>query len=63
MNKEELLKHRSRFLKVRCNQCSNEQIIFERATSSVKCKVCGGTIVKSTGGKGKVLGEIVEVYS
>ncbi|MEM2940327.1 MAG: 30S ribosomal protein S27e [Thermoproteota archaeon] len=56
------LKPRSRFLKVRCNQCSNEQIIFEKTASNVKCRTCGRTIVKSTGGKGEVLGEIIEVY-
>ncbi len=60
---KELLKPESRFLKVRCSQCVNEQIVFERPASSIKCRVCGKTIVKSTGGKGEVFGEIVEVYS
>ncbi|MBO3841849.1 MAG: 30S ribosomal protein S27e [Candidatus Brockarchaeota archaeon] len=58
-----LFKPRSRFLKVKCSQCENEQIVFERPASNIKCKVCGKTIVKSTGGKGKVFGEIIEVYS
>jgi len=58
-----LFKPRSRFIKVKCSQCSNEQIVFERPASNVKCRVCGRAIVKSTGGKGKVLGEIIEVYS
>jgi small subunit ribosomal protein S27e len=56
------LKPRSRFLKVRCNQCSNEQIVFEKTASNVKCRMCGRTIIRSTGGKGEVLGEIIEVY-
>ncbi|MEM2930552.1 MAG: 30S ribosomal protein S27e [Thermoproteota archaeon] len=60
---KELLKPKSRFLRVRCSQCSNEQIVFERPATNIKCRVCGRTVVKSTGGKGKVSGETVEVYS
>lgn len=59
---ENILKPRSSFLKVRCNQCSNEQIVFEKPASNIKCRVCGKLIVKSTGGKGKFLAEILEVY-
>lgn len=62
MEKEQL-KTKSHFLKVRCSQCANEQIVFERPASNIKCRMCGRTIVESTGGKGKVFGEIVEVYS
>ncbi len=58
-----LFKPRSRFLKVKCSQCDNKQIVFEKPASNVKCRVCGKTIVKSTGGKGNVFGEIIEVYS
>jgi len=58
-----LFKPRSRFLKVKCSQCANEQIVFERPASNVKCRMCGITMVESTGGKGRVSGEIIEVYS
>ncbi len=59
---ENILKPRSSFIKIRCNQCSNEQIVFEKPASNIKCRVCGKLVVKSTGGKGKFLAEIVEVY-
>ncbi|MBO3799743.1 MAG: 30S ribosomal protein S27e [Candidatus Brockarchaeota archaeon] len=60
---KDILKPRSSFFRVRCNQCSNEQIVFEKPASDVKCRVCGKLIVKSTGGKGKFFAEILEVYS
>ncbi|MBO3769628.1 MAG: 30S ribosomal protein S27e [Thermoproteota archaeon] len=63
MSRETLLKPRSSFVKVRCTQCSNEQIVFEKPASNVKCRVCGRILVKSTGGKGKFFAEILEVYS
>ncbi|MEM3192521.1 MAG: 30S ribosomal protein S27e [Candidatus Parvarchaeota archaeon] len=51
------------FMKVRCKKCKNEQIVFSRPSSDVKCLVCGELLVKSTGGKGEVSGEIIETYS
>ncbi len=44
----------SKFLKVRCNKCKNEQIIFGKAASTVKCLVCGELLASPTGGKTKV---------
>jgi len=61
--RERLLKPRSNFIRVKCTQCSNEQIVFEKPASNVKCRVCGKILVKCTGGKGKFLAEILEVYS
>ncbi|HHQ45479.1 MAG TPA: 30S ribosomal protein S27e [Candidatus Altiarchaeales archaeon] len=52
---------KSRFLKVKCSDCGNEQVIFDSAASNVKCLVCDKTLAESQGGKAKVLGEIVEV--
>ncbi len=44
-----------KFLKVRCKSCKNEQIIFGRATSVVKCLVCGNVLAVPTGGKCKII--------
>ncbi|HDD45913.1 MAG TPA: 30S ribosomal protein S27e [Candidatus Aenigmarchaeota archaeon] len=44
----------SRFIKVRCKRCKNEQIVFEKPAMNVKCLVCDGELIKSTGGKGKL---------
>lgn len=51
----------SRFIKVRCPKCKNEQIIFGRASSVVKCLVCGKILGEPKGGKTKVKSRILEV--
>lgn len=48
------------FVRVRCNDCENEQIVFEKASSTVNCAVCGTTLATPTGGKAAVDHEIVE---
>ena len=40
----------SKFIRVKCN-CGNEQNVFQCATSTVNCLVCGVTMTKSTGGR------------
>lgn len=50
---------KSTFLKVKCAQCKNEQIVFNKAVTGVKCLVCGKEIVKSTGGKSKIEAKII----
>ena len=53
-------KTKSKFLKVRCS-CKNEQIIFEKASTTVKCLVCKEIIAEPTGGKAKVNADVLEV--
>ncbi len=52
---------KSRFVRVKCPNCGNEQVVFDHATFPVRCLVCGTLLVKSTGGKAKILGEIVKI--
>ncbi len=49
------------FLRVRCLDCENQQIVFDRAASVVRCIICGKTLVKPRGGKSEILARIVEV--
>lgn len=59
---EEILKEpKSKFIKVRCPKCKNEQIIFGKAASKVQCLVCDKVLSESTGGKGKIKSRILEV--
>ena len=51
----------SKFLKVRCPKCKNEQIVFGNATSSVGCLVCSSHLTRSSGGKAVVKARILEV--
>ena len=51
----------SRFIKVRCPKCKNEQIIFGKASTEVHCLVCGNILAVPTGGKSSVKCNILEV--
>lgn len=51
----------SKFIKVRCSKCKNEQVIFEKPSSEIKCLVCGALMSAPTGGKGKVNARLLEV--
>ncbi len=51
----------SKFIKVRCSKCKNEQIVFGKISSQVNCLVCGKKIAEPTGGKAKVKARILEV--
>lgn len=48
------------FLRVRCSDCENEQVVFEKAATAVACAVCGHQLVSPTGGKAEIPGEILE---
>jgi small subunit ribosomal protein S27e len=50
---------RSKFITVKCQDCGNEQIAFDKPATQVKCNVCGATLIKPTGGKGVVRGQLL----
>lgn len=52
---------KSKFIKVRCSKCKNEQIIFGNASSVVNCLVCNKELAYPTGGKAKVAARVLEV--
>ncbi|WP_297418379.1 30S ribosomal protein S27e [Thermococcus sp.] len=52
---------KSRFLRVKCIDCGNEQIVFSNPSTPVRCLVCGATLVEPTGGKGIIKAKILEV--
>jgi small subunit ribosomal protein S27e len=54
-------KTRSRFLRVKCNDCGNEQILFDKAASKVKCLACDKILAEPKGGKADVKTEVVSV--
>ncbi|AMH95230.1 MAG: 30S ribosomal protein S27e [Candidatus Methanomethylophilus sp.] len=49
------------FVKVKCPDCGNEQIVFKRAATKVLCHVCGSVLVTPKGGNGEISGEVLEV--
>tara|TARA_Y100000310_G_C20250787_1_gene608977 strand:+ start:10 stop:189 length:180 start_codon:yes stop_codon:yes gene_type:complete len=51
----------SKFVKLRCSKCKNEQIIFGKTATKVSCLVCGKELADPTGGKAKMKVRILEV--
>lgn len=54
-------KPRSSFLRVRCPDCGNEQIVFSHVASLVHCNICGALLAEPTGGVADIKGEVVAV--
>ncbi|HQD27061.1 MULTISPECIES: 30S ribosomal protein S27e [Methanoculleus] len=57
MNRE----NRSTFLRVKCPDCENEQVVFEKASTVVECNVCGRILAEPRGGKADIKAEILAV--
>jgi len=52
---------KSKFIKVRCEKCKNEQIIFNKAATSVKCLVCSEVLAEPKASLAKIKAGILEV--
>ncbi|OYT27697.1 MAG: 30S ribosomal protein S27e [Candidatus Altiarchaeales archaeon ex4484_96] len=39
----------SRFLRIKCTDCGNEQVIFERASTVIRCLVCDKILAEPKG--------------
>ncbi len=50
-----------KFVRIKCHKCGNELIIFGRASTVVKCIKCGEEVAIPTGGKAKIIAEILEL--
>lgn len=59
--KIEIPQPRSKFIKVRCSKCKNEQILFGNASRLVRCLVCQKELAYPTGGKAKIAARVLEV--
>lgn len=49
------------FIKVRCKDCENEQVLFNKASTPVSCHICGSKLAIPKGGKAFIKGEVLEV--
>ena len=53
---------KSKFLRVLCIKCKNEQVIFNKASTEVRCLACNEILASPTGGEAeirtKILGEL-----
>ena len=50
---------RAQFVKVKCGDCGNEQVAFNRPATKVNCLVCGATLAQPTGGFATFRAEIL----
>lgn len=48
-----------KFVRVKCLKCKNEQSIFERPATVVKCLVCGEVLAEPSGGIGKIKAKVL----
>ena len=55
-----MAKPKSRFVKIRCPSCKNEQIIFEGATTKVDCLICDAILAEPKGGKAEIKARTLE---
>ncbi|MBW3019744.1 30S ribosomal protein S27e [Candidatus Woesearchaeota archaeon] len=56
-----MAKHNSKFMKIRCTECNNEQVMFEKSSSNINCLVCNKPLATSKGGKSEITGRVLEV--
>ena len=61
MAKLKVMEPESKFIKLRCPKCKNEQIVFGKSATTVKCLVCEKVIAEPSGGKAKVKARVLEV--
>jgi small subunit ribosomal protein S27e len=54
MKKDLIEQPKSRFLKVECKGCGNSQVVFDHASTKVKCLVCDAVLAEPTGGRAEV---------
>lgn len=61
MAKDIVQSPKSRFVHVMCKKCKNEQVIYNKAATVIKCTGCGEEIAKPTGGEILVTAKVLEV--
>ena len=59
--KQSIREPSSKFIKLRCPKCKNEQIIFGKASTEVKCLVCEKVLSELSSGKAKIKARVLEV--
>lgn len=50
---------KSKFVRVKCPDCGNEQVVFDHVSNIVKCSVCSAVLAEPTGGRSAFKGEVV----
>ena len=53
---------KSKFLRVMCKKCRNDQIIYNKAATVVKCLKCGEVLADPIGGQAIIKGKVLESF-
>jgi len=53
---------RGKFVRVVCPRCKNNQVVFGKCTTVVKCTKCNKLLVKNTGGKTRIRAVVRKVF-
>ncbi|MBI2084444.1 MAG: 30S ribosomal protein S27e [Candidatus Aenigmarchaeota archaeon] len=53
----------SRFLRVACRKCRNDQIVFNKASTVVNCLKCGAELLAPTGGTAEIKGRAARTFT
>jgi small subunit ribosomal protein S27e len=48
----------SKFQKVNCKECNEENIVYSHSSTTVTCKSCGNVIAEPTGSAARIHGKI-----
>lgn len=51
----------SNFIQIHCPGCKNEQTVFGKASTRVRCSVCEKELVVPTGGRSRIKARILKV--
>jgi len=51
-------KPNSKFNKIICNECGEQQVVYSHVTTAITCNSCGNVLAKSTGSLAKINGRI-----
>lgn len=54
---------KSKFLDVACRKCKNEQVVFNKASTLVKCSKCDAELVVPAGGEAEIKGKVIRTLS
>ena len=61
--KESIEMPKSKFLRVACRKCKNEQVVFSKAVTLVKCMKCDAELAVPTGGEAEVRAKVLQQLS
>lgn len=52
----------SKFYRVMCKKCKQDQVVYNKVSTVVRCLNCGAELANPTGGEAHVKGKILEAF-